>query len=96
MTKKINNNAKRNFKNADYILGISHVEGLDILYNKFSIKVNKRYDKLFKTNLKLYDHNEICKALKICDVCMDFNQNEKSILCYICDDAYHIFSKSTS
>jgi hypothetical protein len=64
---------------------------LDLLYTDYCKEVNKKFDRLSKSNPAKYDHMERIKALKRCESCKDFINSEKTILCDICDDAYHTY-----
>jgi hypothetical protein len=64
---------------------------LDILYTGYCKDINKKFDRLSKSNPNKYDHNERIRALKRCEKCQDFINSNMTILCDICDDAYHIY-----
>jgi hypothetical protein len=68
-----------------------HMKELEVLYSDHCKEVNKKFDRLSKSNPNKYDHQERLKALKRCEECKDFINSEKTILCDICDDAYHTY-----
>ena len=90
--KKNSNNVRTrktiNIKNRNKL---SNKDKLEIKYKNYCKRINKYYDNILKNDPQLYNHNDRCIDLKRCEICLDFKRGDLTILCDVCDDAYHIF-----